>query len=41
MPVKICVIKHNPKREPKFHKNEIDFGVGISIRDELTINIIG
>lgn len=33
----ICVIKHRPSREPKFHQVEIFDGVGRSIRELLMI----
>lgn len=36
-PVRICVIKHIPRREPKFHHVEIFGGVGRSIRELLII----
>jgi hypothetical protein len=32
--VKIWIIRHNPKREPKFHQNEIFEGVGRVIKEE-------
>jgi hypothetical protein len=31
-PVKICVIKHNPNNDPKFHQLEIFEGAGRSIK---------
>ena len=40
-PVKIWIIKHNPKREPKFHMAEILAGVGNSITDPEIILVIG
>lgn len=36
-PVRICVIKHRPSREPKFHHAEIFGGVGRSIKELLII----
>lgn len=36
-PVKICVIRQMPKREPKFHQAEMFGGVGRSIREVLII----
>lgn len=32
-PVIICKIRHIPKREPKFHQDEIFDGVGRSINE--------
>lgn len=32
-PVTIWVIKHRPRRDPKFHSTEIFDGVGRSIRE--------
>ena len=40
-PVKIWIIKHNPKREPKFHKELIFEGEGNSINELLIIFIKG
>lgn len=36
-PVRICEIRHNPRREPKFHHAEILDGVGRSTRASLAI----
>ena len=36
-PVKIWIIKHNPKREPKFHKELILDGEGSSTNEPFTI----
>lgn len=36
-PVMICVIKHRPNREPKFHQVEMFDGVGRSTRESLMI----
>lgn len=33
----ICVIRHNPSREPKFHQAEMFEGVGRSITMSFTI----
>lgn len=35
--MRICVIKHRPSREPKFHHAEIFGGVGRSIKELLII----
>lgn len=32
IPVKICIIKHRPNNEPKFHHLEILEGAGKSIK---------
>jgi len=40
-PVKICVARHRPNKEPKFHHPEILMGVGKSINAPLAILIIG
>lgn len=40
-PVMICIVSVIPNRKPKFHMNEIDVGVGKSIRDFFIIFIIG
>lgn len=40
-PVKICVARHRPSKEPKFHHPEILMGVGKSINAPLAILIIG
>lgn len=36
-PVRICIIRHRPSREPKFHQVEMLDGVGRSIRELLMI----
>lgn len=36
-PVRICVIKQIPSKDPKFHQAEMFGGVGRSIRELLTI----
>lgn len=36
-PVAICVARHNPSRDPKFHQAEILDGAGRSIRALLAI----
>ena len=36
-PVRICIVRQIPKREPKFHQVEMFEGVGRSIRELLTI----
>lgn len=36
-PVAICVIRHRPSRDPKFHQIEMFDGVGRSIRESLMI----
>lgn len=36
-PVRICVIKHRPRSEPKFHQIERLGGAGRSIKVEFTI----
>ena len=33
VPEMICRVRVNPSKNPKFHRNEIDVGVGRSIRD--------
>lgn len=33
----ICVIRHTPKRDPKFHQIEMFDGVGRSIKESLMI----
>ena len=40
-PEMICSVKVNPRRNPKFHRNEIEVGVGRSIRDFFIILVIG
>ena len=40
-PVRICMIKHNPISEPKFHHEEIFDGAGRSMNAWLTIFISG
>jgi hypothetical protein len=40
-PVRIWVIKHNPRRDPKFHHTEILDGVGRSTSASLAIFISG
>lgn len=40
-PVKICMIRQMPRREPKFHHAEILDGVGRSINEWLIILISG
>lgn len=34
-PVRIWAVRHNPRREPKFHQVEMLRGAGISTIDEL------
>lgn len=36
-PVRICVARQMPRRDPKFHQAEMFEGVGRSIRESLTI----
>lgn len=36
-PVRICIIKHNSRSEPKFHHAEMFDGAGRSINASLTI----
>lgn len=36
-PVKICVVRQIPRRDPKFHQAEMFEGVGKSIRELFTI----
>lgn len=36
-PVKICVARQIPRRDPKFHQMEMFEGVGRSIRELFTI----
>lgn len=36
-PVRIWIIRHKPRREPKFHQVEMLDGVGRSIRELLII----
>lgn len=36
-PVRICAIRHSPRREPKFHQTEILEGVGRSTSAWLAI----
>ena len=36
-PVRICRIKHTPRRDPKFHHAEMFDGVGRSINELLMI----
>lgn len=36
-PVRICVIRQMPRRDPKFHQAEMFGGVGRSMRELLTI----
>lgn len=36
-PVRICVIRQTPKREPKFHQTEMLAGVGRSTKESLAI----
>lgn len=40
-PVTICRVRVIPSRNPMFHRNEIDEGVGRSKREDLTIVIMG
>lgn len=40
-PVRICITRHRPNKEPKFHQIERFGGAGRSINVELTILIIG
>lgn len=40
-PVAIWIIRHIPRREPKFHHAEILDGVGKSMNDSLTIFMSG
>jgi hypothetical protein len=40
-PVKICVPKHSPKRDPKFHHVEIFAGAGKSTKALFIILISG
>lgn len=40
-PVKIWIARHTPRREPKFHHDEIFEGAGRSTRELLTILIRG
>ena len=40
-PVKICIIKQIPNREPKFHQSEILIGAGRSTRALFIIFIKG
>jgi len=37
----ICRVRVNPSRNPKFHRNEIEVGVGRSIRDFFIRFVIG
>src|SRR5882672_9600924 len=41
IPEMICRVRVNPRRNPKFHKNEIDVGVGRSRRDFFIKFVIG
>lgn len=41
IPVKIWIIKHKPRSDPKFHINEILVGAGKSIREKLIILMRG
>ncbi len=36
-PVRICVVRQMPRRDPKFHQAEMFDGVGRSIRELLII----
>lgn len=36
-PVRICVIRQTPRRDPKFHQAEMLAGDGRSMRESLTI----
>lgn len=36
-PVRICTIKHNPNKDPKFHQEEILIGAGRSTNALLAI----
>lgn len=40
-PVKICVIKHTPNKDPKFHQAEMFTGAGRSTKALLAILIKG
>ena len=40
-PVMICVIRHMPSSDPKFHQDEMFDGVGRSIKASLTIFRMG
>jgi hypothetical protein len=41
IPVRICILRHSPSNEPKFHQDEIFDGEGKSIRALLAIFITG
>lgn len=40
-PVRIWITRHRPKREPKFHHDEMFDGAGKSMNEWLTILISG
>ncbi len=40
-PVRICRVRVMPKRNPRFHKKEIEVGEGKSRRDFFIIEVIG
>jgi len=37
----ICRTKVIPRRDPMFHRNEIDLGVGRSAKDDFTMDAMG
>lgn len=40
-PETVCMVRVIPRRKPMFHKNEIDVGVGRSLREVFIILRIG